>query len=436
MTTEIAVLNRLGLALAADSAVTISGGGTTKVFDSADKLFELSTIHPVGLMLNGNMDCFGVPWEIIIKDFREIHGADSNRPIEQWAKDFIAFVESRPDVGNDHAMNYVRVVTESEISRIKTEVPNRILSVKNSSKQTPQDIILPLILEIAKDRNTELIRYTISHSVEDFSLEELIKEYREFISEIINLQFKPFHIEPDLELEIVLLVVRALRASIPSEFSTGLVIAGYGYNENYPAVASIEIDGYLKGRLKHSGVSSKAKIERPELGYAVSFAQTDVIERVLSGVHPRFISKTSEFLLQVATKLAHEIAGTLSPKASKKRRGSDAEKIEQILHLISENYVEVTAPSFRSEFRDEFERMIALMPKMELIELAEALISITAIERKATSDEGTVGGPIDVAFITKHEGFVWIKRKHYFEPGLNPRYFWRKYQQSKIGGDS
>ena len=40
MTTEIAVLNRLGIALAADSAVTISGGGTTKVFESADKLFE------------------------------------------------------------------------------------------------------------------------------------------------------------------------------------------------------------------------------------------------------------------------------------------------------------------------------------------------------------------------------------------------------------
>jgi len=62
--------------------------------------------------------------------------------------------------------------------------------------------------------------------------------------------------------------------------------------------------------------------------------------------------------------------------------------------------------------------MIALMPKVELIELAEALVSITAIERKATSDEGTVGGPVDVAFISKHEGFVWIKRKHYFKPDL------------------
>jgi len=68
-----------------------------------------------------------------------------------------------------------------------------------------------------------------------------------------------------------------------------------------------------------------------------------------------------------------------------------------------------------------------MMPKVELIEFAEALISITAIERKATSDQGTVGGAIDVAFINKHEGFVWIKRKHYFDAGLNPRYFWRKY---------
>ena len=174
MTTEIAVLNRLGIALAADSAVTISGGGTTKVFESADKLFELSTIHPVGLMLNGNMDCFGVPWEIIIKDFREIHGSDIHRSIEQWAKDFIRFVESRPDVGNDHAMNYIRVVTESEISRIKTEVPNKILRVKNGSKQTAQDIILPLIFEIAKDHNTELMQYTVSDSVSEISIEKLI----------------------------------------------------------------------------------------------------------------------------------------------------------------------------------------------------------------------------------------------------------------------
>ena len=30
-----------------------------------------------------------------------------------------------------------------------------------------------------------------------------------------------------------------------------------------------------------------------------------------------------------------------------------------------------------------------------------------------------VGGPIDVAVISKGDGFVWIKRKHYFKAELN-----------------
>jgi len=32
----------------------------------------------------------------------------------------------------------------------------------------------------------------------------------------------------------------------------------------------------------------------------------------------------------------------------------------------------------------------------------------------------TVGGPVDVAVISKGDGLIWMKRKHYFEPGLNP----------------
>ena len=36
-------------------------------------------------------------------------------------------------------------------------------------------------------------------------------------------------------------------------------------------------------------------------------------------------------------------------------------------------------------------------------------------------DRETVGGPIDVAVITKGDGFVWVKRKHYFEAEYNPR---------------
>lgn len=41
------------------------------------------------------------------------------------------------------------------------------------------------------------------------------------------------------------------------------------------------------------------------------------------------------------------------------------------------------------------------------------------------ADAETVGGPIDVVVISKGDGLVWIKRKHYFLPELNHRYFYR-----------
>ena len=98
MTTEIAVLNRLGLALATDSAVTITGGGRTKIFNSADKLFELSCKNPVAIMVNGNMDCFGIPWEILIKDFRDAHGEEKRPTIITWAEEFANYASSRTDM--------------------------------------------------------------------------------------------------------------------------------------------------------------------------------------------------------------------------------------------------------------------------------------------------------------------------------------------------
>lgn len=35
----------------------------------------------------------------------------------------------------------------------------------------------------------------------------------------------------------------------------------------------------------------------------------------------------------------------------------------------------------------------------------------------------TVGGPTDVAVISKKDGFIWIKRKHYFDPTYNYHFF-------------
>ena len=60
-----------------------------------------------------------------------------------------------------------------------------------------------------------------------------------------------------------------------------------------------------------------------------------------------------------------------------------------------------------------------MMPFSELAEIAELFIRLTQVRRRLSPDSETVGGPIDVAVISKADGFVWIKRKFYFDKELN-----------------
>ena len=74
---------------------------------------------------------------------------------------------------------------------------------------------------------------------------------------------------------------------------------------------------------------------------------------------------------------------------------------------------------------------VSTLDKEDLAILAESLISVTAINRRITYAEESVGGPIDVAVISKSDGFIWIKRKHYFDGKLNPQFFSNYYNHEK-----
>ena len=65
--------------------------------------------------------------------------------------------------------------------------------------------------------------------------------------------------------------------------------------------------------------------------------------------------------------------------------------------------------------------IVSSLPKDELAAMAESLVNITKFRRRISPETESVGGPIDVAIISKGDGFVWVKRKHYFDPVLNPR---------------
>lgn len=54
-------MNKNAIALAADSAVTISKRKGQRIYDTVNKLFTLSKYHPVGVMVYSNANLMGGP---------------------------------------------------------------------------------------------------------------------------------------------------------------------------------------------------------------------------------------------------------------------------------------------------------------------------------------------------------------------------------------
>lgn len=64
--------------------------------------------------------------------------------------------------------------------------------------------------------------------------------------------------------------------------------------------------------------------------------------------------------------------------------------------------------------------VLSAMPIQDAIDLAEFLVDLTIKFSRFAPGAPTVGGPIEIAAITKHEGFKWVRRKYYFKEELNP----------------
>lgn len=84
-------MNRRGVALAADSAVTLGNG--KKIYHTAEKLFAIAPGLPVAIMTYGAADIMDAPWETVIKMYAAKLGAQRFDTLEEYAANFLGFIE-------------------------------------------------------------------------------------------------------------------------------------------------------------------------------------------------------------------------------------------------------------------------------------------------------------------------------------------------------
>ena len=422
MTAEIAILNKSAIAIAADSAVTISAGDSQeKIFDSADKLFELSDHDPIGVMVYNTMDFMGTPLGVLVKDFRI--NCPKFSSVRDAGEAFLSFLQREGDaapmtIKRAALISVIRPQLEFFVERATDKFLAQLRRGENP--EDPAGFFDQALSEsLAAATKSLESRQAASFIGKSPSKIRLDKASKELVWQLAK------ELVPRISNELVALIEKfvtlSIRQNIFSEGKTGIVVFGFGREERFPSLVWYETDGLLCGHLKYRE-SAFIDIDRQGRRAAVlPFAQKDMIERFLYGLDESIEAGIKQFCKQsvpaIADALLERVEFDGDDAEDDLRQQARSAELAFLTELDQSAFEKI-----RQSSRTEIEDMVEFMPKPELAKMAEALIDLTSIKRRVTRGMETVGGPVDVAVISRSEGFVWVKRKHYFPPELNQRF--------------
>lgn len=424
MTCEIAIMNRQAIALAADSATTVTqwvnGKQEQRFFKGTNKIFQLSNHHPVGIMIFGSATLHEVPWELIIKDFRLRLGDKAFNDLSGYANELFDFVKTHSILfPQDYQVKVFRQEAE-KAAFIFLILAGRIDSVKNAADDVEKK--KKAYYEFFADSISKLDQSLPS---DQFNQEDIDKALAAYMSEVksdVQRILDNTELKGVVEAEqLAQLVIKELLKHYGRLMSaTGVVIAGFGDNDYFPGYEEYECYGLLLGKFLYDKKGSQ-KIDVDTPSSIKPFAIREMINTFLTGFSPDVYARIQEELKRSLEAFVEKIKTALGI--------GDIPEVDEHIQTTLKEHTDRWTDAALAAHAWPLRRVIGSLPIDEMAELAETLIMLESLKEKVTKPTEAVGGPIDVAVISKGDGFIWRKRKHYFDPQLNPRFFLRQGKQ-------
>jgi hypothetical protein len=434
MSSAIIFINKLGVAVAADSAITI--GDKEAIFNTAQKIFPIGKKDQAHILVItfANAMFMGVPIELILKSYSnkiEESGFKKNS-IEEYMFDFIKFVEAQKDLFNFKTNEYSYLY-----SLFVSIFDDMFLKIRAEREKTPDEPINQLLSKLfekfflensndieAHSKWTEInqIKNMVDHEflklnypnlIEEVFRERLAAFYESQTGQAINPE-KMILIEKD---RILLAYFQNLiyekirnRETYRGFSKSGIYFVGYGDKSLYPSYWGVDAYAFLNGKFIYEN-DWRRDVTLTNRSWYKTLAQDDSIEAFLIGVDS---NKRYEMMTLVYKAI------NVKFKELKKNDPDNVKLVTKIETELEKTLEGINYFENISETREnEFLKAISVMGVMDMAEYVENLISLQSLKRKYDLDHknnSTVGGPTDVAIITKFDGFKWVKFK-----GLNTK---------------
>ena len=397
-------MNKNAAVMAADSAVTL--GNRSAIHNSADKLFRLSEVAPLGLLTYGSGTVMGVPIEIIVNEYKTNLGSKKFPSFDQYVDDFISFVEDNSEYFNfeNYELPYLCEFYRKTIKSIKRRFEDLIYQSGKDAKQLGQEAIKNAF-EFAFSEFFDV--WSKSDTIAEYDFSEYARnKYGETLLSIIK-KDKDLYFLSDSQKETLCDKTFELLEKNFQFHVIGISITGYGEKEIYPSNCHFNFDGVFGGKLR-CVFKEKIEISDKHQSEILTYAQRDIIHRIIYG-----LDQNERHIFNHLPKFIRGEFEKLDPNLF-----ASGKKDEVSNYICGSLKNAVASASEMQRMMTDLNPSIVFLPVKEMASLADSMINITSILSQVKTDQNynaTVGGPIDVCAISKIDGFTWIKRKNQFD---------------------
>ena len=362
-----------------------------------------------------------------MKEYRRQLASKQYDTVEEYASDFIQHLPSLIDPKEQYRRVYETAEWEmvNIYESLKITLLRYGISAQHPSRNFIRDQIIAQIEARIKELEDELESgdaiEEMGESAAGRQINSAIPDWDVFVGECLD------DLPSNRKIKQLSKVMIRNSIRVASPFASGVVVAGFGAKQLFPSLSNYVVDGVTGGNVRARLIGNAQIGEKDQTGEELSatiipFAQRDIVETFMDGIHPGYHLALEDFIDKTIERLTEYMLDQVKDIISNTKHSDLLDDMSNKRSSIVHNFQDRLGDYLRVNYSDPIMTIVELLPKEELAKMAETLVNFTSFMRRVTPEDESVGGPIDVAVISKGDGLVWIKRKHYFLPELNLRY--------------
>jgi hypothetical protein len=339
-----------------------------------------------------------VPWEVLVKQWALSRGTSEAVEVSDYAHEFIRWLSEQGSLLSDTSQTRffrwaVRDYLLTLRQRIRTALADDHLDA--TPTRSPGATVAETVDEVMERAQRAL------EGLDDFPglnaqvAAALCHELDEDITAEIDWVFDDVPFTDAAVAAAQRIAALLVHKTEPFVTDAVLTFAGYGEKDFLPSLHRLTVSGVVADVVRYYDESS-VTISGDNLVTITPLGLTEAIHSFLRGISPQYRTAAHQNL----DDLERTVTGAGIDPSAVSSAFADAHT------ALTDSFEKVEWDDFLKPMLD----VVETLPMAELVRLADSLVGLAAL-RQVVRGDTSVGGPVDLARVTRDDGFEWVRKK-------------------------